>query len=369
MSTLFQKLLFDKELVKNDYGVNEPVPLPKHVSYSYVGGGEDAGEGEGSGDKPPPNIGATNIKYGQRMSLYFLLVFASLLISLIIFKNKAFKKAIFKRNPVKDIGEDIGNDTKKKTKMWTYVLLFISIFVAIFIGLWLVGSFIYIFIGVLGEDEPYKVAKQVWKYIFINFDEIPIGLNFWLVFFLVIIVLSFHYLGYAAFFNGWYEDMFFQDTGKKKEDSQLDSFIHYYAITILVIFTFFMILLCMKAMSQPGQTQLYAYYTMFMFLIYLAFSLYLMKQYKWGKYKKLAMILLLIFIVVFMYLFVITLLVSVVVASGGKGPSPLKAIFKKGSGTYSNLFLRWGIDASSVIPSKKAAAAKGSAIDSASISC
>lgn len=215
------------------------------------------------------------------------------------------------------------------------------------------GCFVFILIGLINQDEPFKVAKKVWKHIFINFDGIPIGLNFWLVFFLIVIVLSIHYLGYSTFFNGWYEDMYFQDVGKRREDTQLDGFIHYYSLTILVLFTFFMILLCLKMMIQPGETQLYGFYTMFAFLIYLCIAMYVIKQYKMGRYKRILFILILVFMVVFLYMFVIVLIVSIM---STKSPSPLKEMFGKGSGIFVNMILRWGIDASAVMPAKKKAA-------------
>lgn len=349
MASLLQRLVFDKELVSNDYGVAEPVPLPKSVFLE--GGGVE--EGDDAGEDSGVNPVIKNIGYGQRMSVYFLLVFASLFIALVVFKTNAIQTAVFKKK-VDDIGKEVEDDPKKKVKLWIHVLLFIAIFLGVFLGLWLIGAFIYVFFGVLSEDEPFNVAKQVWKHIFISFNEIPIGMNFWLVLFLIILVLAVHYLGYSMFFKGWYEDMYFQDSGnkKKKQDTQIESFIHYYALTILVLFTFFMILLCMKTMVQKGESKLYAYYTMFFFLIYLALAVYVLKKYKQGDYVKISFVAILVFLVVVMYSLLITLIVSVIVStSGKKGPSPLKGMFKKGM--FSNIILRWGIDVSSVIPSKK----------------
>jgi hypothetical protein len=317
----------------------------------YKGGGRKGGDGDGDGDANPV---VEKLKYGHRMGVYYMLVFGSLLIALVIFKNKGlkkvFRKAVFKRQNIEDIGEDIGNDPKMKMKMWHYVLLFLAIFVAVFIGLWLIGAFLYILIGNITKDNSFQISKDVWKYIFINYDGIPIAMHFWLVFILVVLVLSVHYLGYAKFFSGWYDDMYFQDTGKKNEDDQLDSFIHYYALTILVMFTFFMILLCMNKMAIKNGSQLYAYYTMIMMLVYLALSVYILKQYKWGKNKKLAFIALLVFAVVFLYMFIITLIVTVTEGNGA-----LKAMFGKGKKgrLFKDMIFRWGIDVSKV-PTKKA---------------
>lgn len=337
MASLLHRIFFDKN-ASNTYGLQDVAPLPKHV---YAGGGDDGGN-------EPENPVLNKIAYGHRIGVYYLLAFGSLLVTLVIFKQKVFyklfTKLVFKRDTVDDISEYVDDDGKKKIKMWLYVLLFIGVFVVVFFVMWLVGCFLYLLIGMLARDHPFKEASAAWKHIFISYNGVSIGLNFWLMFLLLILLLAVHYLGYSMFFKGWYDDMYFQDMGKKREDTQLDSFIHYYALTLLVMFTFMMILLCMDRMAFccKGVDNTYAYYTMCMLLGYMVLSVYILKEYKAARYKRLAFISLLVFAIVFLYSFVIVIIDSIRYSS----TNIVKAYFKRKF--FKRHVLSWGIDISGV---------------------
>lgn len=234
------------------------------------------------------------MEYFKRWNLYFFIFFLSVFLAIFIMKDPELIKAIFKKTKYTNI-TDI--DPQKK---WTYLMRFTIVFVCIVLALnigFIIGTYIYLAYGSLFTNKQMTLKEIFWKYK--DEDEvINIGKTYILTMAFVLFITYILYLGYTKWFPKYFDNTYYQSTGKKPEPSQLQKYIFNYATFLICMMVFFILLLVIHHFDN---NRLQLIYNIIFYLLYLIMSLLILKEVKFGQYKKIAYISILIFLMFFMY--------------------------------------------------------------------
>ena len=298
MANLLHRIIFDEELSE---GYNAAFPLHEaheNLKREQVGGAE--------GPAPAAPKGKNNkMEYFQRWNLYFLLFFLSVFLAVIVFRIKGVPEMILKKKRVNDMAVDISKDP---TTRWRRIVELTVVFIAFVLAfnLALIAG-VGVFKGLTGlfMSKNTKMSEIFWKYTDPYGQTVEIGKTYIGVLLQVCFLTFVCYIGFSKWFPDWFDNMYFQSSGKKKEDTQVQRYLFVYGLFLIAMMLFFMILLDVAVLDS---NKLYMFYNIIFFLGYLILTFIIMKEFRMGNIKKLAFISILVFLMFFAYPLLLSLI-------------------------------------------------------------
>jgi hypothetical protein len=257
------------------------------------------------------------IEYFQRWNIYFFIFFISVFLAILTMNNKNLVKRIFKVRNIGDLSqiEGCGNiDTCDNMKRWRKIILFTLIFILLVLSYnigFIILSIVYFYLGgkmakIPGTPSD-KVANIFWRYKNQDGNDEFIGKSYFMIMLLVLFIVFISYMGFSKWYKDWFNNLYFQTTKNKKDPSQPQKYIYFYALFLITMMLFFMILLNIQLLESNG----FMMYINFIFIgIYLVLTFVIIKEYEYGFKKKLGFIAILVAILFFFHPVILKLLLA-----------------------------------------------------------
>ena len=296
--SLLQRIIFDKDEVPLSVGPVEAVKTPEVLEVPV------AITTIQTGGKIKQNY----MEYFQRWNLYLFIFFISVFLAIITINKTKISQKLLKNKSITDMSTDLGDEQERWKRMVNYTIVFICIVLMYNLAL-MFGAYIWIHIGKMFTSNP-KPALDIWETIFWKyknpFDEvIEIGKTYMITLIMVLFVVFTCYIGFSKWFPDWFDSMYFQSTPKKKQDTQPQDYIYYYAIFLIGMMLFLVIILDIKML---GDNKMYMFYNIAFFIAYMILVLFILREYKNGKPKKLGLTAILVFLMFFTYPILLSLI-------------------------------------------------------------
>lgn len=248
------------------------------------------------------------MEYFQRWNLYIFIFFLSVFFAILTMKDKNLVASLLKRSKINDMANDLGNENLRWKRVTEFTVVFVALVFAYNLA-FVFGMFIWLAIGRLfvERNEPLKASwkKIFWKYTNEWGEQVFIGKTYFLTLILVCFLTFVCYIGFSKWFKDWLNSLYFQTNQNKKQAPQTQKYIHYYALFLIIMFIFFVMLIDVK---QLKDNKLYMFYNIAFFMAFLIMALSIFKDFLNGNRKKLAFVVLLLFLMFFLYPILMTML-------------------------------------------------------------